>query len=93
MKKVLFAIIGAILGISLSYYFQGEMGQRKMGGSIGEYMKHIDVIFQYGDESIVGKVVLSIFNLSLTNYTHIGIIHREKDGIQGSFNSKFFLRS
>lgn len=57
MKKVTFAIVGAILGIPLSYYFQSEMVRSKVGG-IGGYFKHFDDIMKDGD--IAGNVILSI---------------------------------
>jgi phosphotransferase system glucose/maltose/N-acetylglucosamine-specific IIC component len=56
-KKVLFAIIGAILGIPLSYYFQSEMVQSKMGG-IGGYIQHFDQIAN--NSNLLGNVVLSV---------------------------------
>jgi len=57
MKKVTFAIVGAILGIPLSYYFQSEMVRSKVGG-IGGYFKHFDEIMK--DGNLVGNVILSI---------------------------------
>ncbi|MDO9154536.1 MAG: hypothetical protein Q7U47_12685 [Paludibacter sp.] len=56
-KKVLFAIIGAILGIPLSYYFQSEMVKNKMGG-IGGYIQHFDRIVN--DSNLLGNVILSV---------------------------------
>ena len=56
-KKVLFAIIGAILGIPLSYYFQSEMVKSKMGG-IGGYLKNFDKIVD--NSNLLGNVVLSV---------------------------------
>jgi len=57
MKKVTFAIIGAILGIPLSYYFQSEMVKSKMGG-IGGYLKNFDKILDNSD--LIGNVILSV---------------------------------
>ncbi len=57
MKKVTFAIIGAILGIPLSYYFQSEMVKSKMGG-IGGYLEHFDQILD--NSNLIGNVILSI---------------------------------
>ncbi|KAF0148030.1 MAG: hypothetical protein FD143_2973 [Ignavibacteria bacterium] len=57
MKKVTFAIIGAILGIPLSYYFQSEMVRSKVGG-IGGYFKHFGDIVK--DGNLLGNVILSV---------------------------------
>ena len=57
MKKVIFAIIGAILGIPLSYYFQSSMVQAKVGG-IGGYLQHFGDIVKNGN--LMGNVVLSV---------------------------------
>lgn len=56
-KKVLFAIIGAILGIPLSYYFQNEMVKSKVGG-IGGYITHFGDIAK--DGNLMGNVILSV---------------------------------
>ncbi len=56
-KKVLFAIIGAVLGIPLSYYFQSEMVKAKVGG-IGGYLKHFGDIVN--NANLLGNVVLSV---------------------------------
>jgi phosphate/sulfate permease len=56
-KKVLFAIIGAILGMPLSYYFQSEMVKGKMGG-IGGYIQHFDQIAN--NSNLLGNVILSV---------------------------------
>ena len=56
-KKVLFAIIGAILGIPLSYYFQSQMVKSKMGGIVG-YLKHFDEITN--NSNLLGNIVLSV---------------------------------
>jgi len=60
--KVLFAIIGAILGIPLSYYFQSEMVKSKMGG-IGGYLQNFDKIAN--DSNLLGHVVLSVVVFAL----------------------------
>jgi len=56
-KTILFAIIGAILGIPLSYYFQSSMVQAKFGG-IGGYLKHFDNIVN--NANLLGNVLLSV---------------------------------
>jgi hypothetical protein len=61
--KVLFAIIGAILGIPLSYYFQSEMVKIKIGG-IGGYIQHFDRIAN--DSNLFGNVVLSVVIFAIT---------------------------
>ncbi|MCK9414532.1 MAG: zinc ribbon domain-containing protein [Prolixibacteraceae bacterium] len=55
-RKVTFAILGAILGIPLSYYFQPEMVRAKVGG-IGGYMKNFGDVVSNSD--LVGNVILS----------------------------------
>ena len=62
MRKVAFAIIGAILGIPLSYYFQSEMVKSKMGG-IGGYLKNFDKILDNSD--LIGNVILSVVIFAL----------------------------
>lgn len=57
MKKVPFAIFGAILGIPLSYYFQPEMVRAKVGG-MGGYLKNFGDIVNNSD--LVGNVILSV---------------------------------
>jgi predicted RNA-binding Zn-ribbon protein involved in translation (DUF1610 family) len=51
------AIIGAILGIPLSYYFQSSMVQNKVGGIVG-YFKHFGDIVK--DGNLLGNVILSV---------------------------------
>ncbi len=62
MKKVIFAIIGAILGVPLSYYFQSSMVQAKVGG-IGGYLKNFGEILNNG--SLLGNVILSVIIFAL----------------------------
>jgi hypothetical protein len=57
MKKVTFAIIGAILGLPLSYYFQPELVRVKIGG-IGNYFKYFNYILK--DSDYLGNVILSV---------------------------------
>lgn len=61
-KKVLFAIIGAILGIPLSYYFQSEMVRVKVGG-IGGYLQNFGDIASNGN--LMGNVILSVVIFAL----------------------------
>ena len=56
-KKTLFAIIGAVLGIPLSYYFQSELVRAKVGG-LGGYLEQFGDIVN--DSSLLGNVVLSV---------------------------------
>ena len=62
MKKVIFAIIGAILGIPLSYYFQSEMVKAKVGG-IGGYLTHFDEIVS--NSNLLTNVILSVVIFAL----------------------------
>ena len=57
MKKLLFAILGGILGIPLSYYFQPEIVRAKTG-SIGGYLENFGDILENSD--LVGNVLLSV---------------------------------
>jgi hypothetical protein len=57
MKKVTFAIIGAILGLPISYYFQPELVRTKVGG-IGGYFNHFGDILKNSD--YLGNVILSV---------------------------------
>ncbi|MCA0447298.1 MAG: hypothetical protein LCH54_13825 [Bacteroidetes bacterium] len=57
MKKVIFAVIGAILGIPLSYFFQSEMVRTKVGGIFG-YLQHFGDIVN--ESSLLGNVILSV---------------------------------
>lgn len=56
-KKGFFAIIGAILGIPLSYYFQSAMVQAKVGG-VGGYMTNLGEIAN--DPNLLGNIILSV---------------------------------
>ena len=55
--KIKGAVIGAILGIPLSYYFQPEIVKSKLGG-VGGYLKNFDKIVDNSD--LLGNVILSI---------------------------------
>lgn len=56
-KKIVFAIIGGLLGLPLSYYFQPELLQNKVGGIWG-YLEKFDRILDNSNFS--GNVVLSV---------------------------------
>jgi len=62
MKKIIFAIVGALLGIPLSYYFQSDMVQAKVGGIAG-YLENFDEIVSSSD--LVGNVILSVVIFAL----------------------------
>lgn len=61
-KRDLFAIIGAILGVPLSYYFQPEMVRMKVGG-MGGYLKHFGEIVNEGE--LLGNVLISVVVFAL----------------------------
>ena len=56
-SKVTLAIIGAILGIPLSYYFQPELVRSKVG-SLGGYLNHFGEIVDNSD--LNGNILLSV---------------------------------
>ncbi len=62
MNKVIFAIIGGILGIPLSYYFQPEIIKSKVGG-IGGYIEHFGDIVN--DSNLLSNVILSVVIFSI----------------------------
>ena len=62
MKKIIFTIVGALLGIPLSYFFQSSMVQSKFGG-IGGYLGHLDDVI--GSSDLVGNVILSVVIFAL----------------------------
>jgi hypothetical protein len=63
----LLAIVGALMGIPLSYYFQSEMVRAKVGG-VGGYMENFGDILSEGDLAInvfFGVVVFGIIGAIL----------------------------
>jgi len=65
MKKTLFTIIGAILGLPLSYYFQPEIVRVKIGGISG-YIKHFDKILEADD--LIGNVVIGVVVFAVVGF-------------------------
>lgn len=65
MKKVILTIIGGILGIPLSYYFQPEMVQEKIGG-LGGYIRNFGDIINQKD--LIGNVFLGVFIFALVGF-------------------------
>jgi len=65
MKKVVFTIIGAILGIPLSYYFQPDMVQQKIGGISG-YVEHFGDIVS--EKDLIGNVVMGVVVVALIGF-------------------------
>lgn len=61
-KKLTFAFLGGILGIPLSYYFQPQMVQAKVGG-MGGYLKNFGDIVDNSD--LIGNVFLSVVIFAL----------------------------
>ena len=55
-KKVILAILGAVLGIPLSYYFQPEMLRAKM--SLLDYISELNKIFE--EKDLIGNVIFSV---------------------------------
>lgn len=63
MRKIIFAILGAILGVPISFYFQPEMVQIKVGGGVGGYIEHFDDIIK--DSNLLGTVILCMVILAI----------------------------
>lgn len=61
-RLLIFAIIGAILGIPLSYYFQSQIVQSKVGG-IGGYLNQFGEIVK--DGNLLANVILSVVIFAL----------------------------
>jgi len=58
MKKVIFGIVGAVLGLPLSYYFQSDIIKAKVGG-VGGYMKNFNKLSEV--DGVVSNVFISVF--------------------------------
>ena len=65
MKKIIGAIIGAILGLPLSFYFQTEMIQRKAGGIGGYINKFGDVI---NSKELFSNVIVSVIVFTIIGF-------------------------
>lgn len=60
MKKTpIFAIIGALLGIPLSYYFQPDIIQAKL--TLSSYLSHLPELLADDSADFVTPVILSVF--------------------------------
>lgn len=58
MKSAIFAILGGLLGIPLSYYFQPGIVQAKL--SLPEYVKHVPEIFSDQSGDYLAPLLLSV---------------------------------
>ena len=58
-------IIGAVLGIPFSYFFQPNMVQEKVGGLFG-YIKHFPDIFK--EEDLIGNVFVGVIVFALIGF-------------------------
>ena len=63
-KKIIFTIIGAILGLPLSYYFQPEMVRQKM--SLLDYTTKLNEVFEQKD--LIGNVILGVVILAVIGF-------------------------
>lgn len=57
MYKIILTIIGALLGIPLSYFFQSELVRSKFGG-VGSYLQKLGDVTSNSD--LVGNVIISV---------------------------------
>lgn len=79
LKKIVFAIIGAILGLPLSYYFQSDMLKMMVGGISGYIENFGDVL----DESelisnvIISIVVFAVIGFFIGNYLDKNSNHKQ----------------
>ena len=58
MKTFAFAILGAILGLPLSYYLQPEIIQAKF--TLSDYLTQLPDLLSEGGSEVVGPVVLGV---------------------------------
>jgi hypothetical protein len=65
MKKITFTIIGAVLGLPLSYYFQPDMVQAKVGG-IGGYIKNFGDVLEAKD--LISNVIMGVIVFAIIGY-------------------------
>jgi phosphotransferase system glucose/maltose/N-acetylglucosamine-specific IIC component len=70
MSKIKFAIIGALLGIPLSYYFQSGFVKTFSGG-IGGYIKNLDTVIDH--EGSLNSLLIGVVVFGLIGYL-IGFI-------------------
>jgi len=66
-KKMTFAILGGILGIPLSYYFQPELVRAKVGG-MGGYLKNFGDIVDESD--LLGNVFFKCSNFCIGGFSN-----------------------
>ena len=66
MKKIILSILGAILGIPLSYFFMPAEIKEKVG-NISGYIKHFKDIWELEDFRI--NVIISIVIFTLVGFT------------------------
>lgn len=64
MRKALFTIFGAIIGLPMSYYFQSEMLRAKV--SLASYIEHLDRMTKY--EGVAGNILFSIVIFSVVGF-------------------------
>jgi F0F1-type ATP synthase assembly protein I len=62
MTKIPFTIIGALIGIPLSFYFQTELIQLKVGGMSG-YLQHFSQVLD--SKELAGNVLVSMIIFAL----------------------------
>lgn len=83
MKKVQLAILGLIIGIPLSYYFQSELVKAKAGG-IGGYINKLSEISK--EPALLNNIAISMIFFGLIGGI-IGYILDENDSKKADNNN------
>jgi hypothetical protein len=73
MKKIEFGIIGAILGLPLSYFFQPDIVQSKVGG-IGGYIKEFGGILKHDD--LLSNVIFAVIVFAVIGFIIGGFVDK-----------------
>lgn len=64
-KKGIFTIIGGVLGLPLSYYFQSDYIREKVGG-IGGYIQHFGDILK--EQELLNNVLIAVVVFAVVGF-------------------------